>query len=241
MLTAITEDLWQLAFTVDLPLGVKFPARMTVVRLRDRSLLLHSPAPIDETAAAELQELGRVAFLVAPNTQHQLFLPAAARIFPRARVLAAQGVAAKHPSLRIDGVLGNDAPREYRDEIEQVSIEGAPALNEVAFFHRASRTLIATDLVFNMVTPPNFMTKLVLTLVGARGRLAQSRAWRFMTKDRSAAVASFERILRWDFERLVPAHGEIVEAGARAALGAALAHWFPREDGPDRAPRMLPE
>jgi hypothetical protein len=214
---------------------------MTVVRLRDRSLLLISPGPIDETVLAELEQLGPVAFVVAPNTQHQRFLPAAARTFPRARVLAAEGVADKHPSLRIDGVLGNEAPPEYRDEIEQVLIEGAPALNEVVFFHRASRTLIASDLVFNIVEPPNFMTKLVLSLVGARGRLAQSRAWRFMARDRVAVTASFERILGWGFERLVPAHGEVVEAGARAALGLALAHWFPGQNGLERAPRMLPE
>jgi Domain of unknown function (DUF4336) len=232
MLTAITDDLWHLPFTVTLPLGMKMPARMTVVRLRDSRLLLHSPAPIDQALAVELGRLGEVAILVAPNTQHQRFISAAAQAFPNARVLAAEGVAAKQPSLRIDGVLGNHAPPDYRDEIEQVLIEGAPALNEVAFFHRASRTLIACDLVFNILEPPNFMASLVLTLVGARGRLAQSRAWRFLAKDRPAVAASVERILRWDFERLVPAHGEIVEADARAALGAALAHWFPVENHP---------
>jgi hypothetical protein len=238
MLIPITDDLWHVPFTVKLPIGMKMPARMTIVRLRDRRLLLHSPAPIDRALAAELSQLGDIAYLIAPNTQHQLFLPAAADAFPDARVFAAEGVAAKQPSLRIDGVLGNDAPADYRDEIEQVLIEGAPALNEVAFFHRASRTLIASDLVFNVVEPPNLMARLVLTLVGARGRLAQSRAWRFMARDRAAVTASFERILSWDFTRLVPAHGEIVEANARAALAMALGRSFPGRASAS-APRLL--
>jgi len=238
MLIPVAEDLWHVPFDVKLPIGMEMPAKMTVVRLRDRRLLLHSPAPIDADLAGELKGLGDVAYLVAPNTQHQLFLSAAADTFPDARVFAAEGVSTKQPSLRIDDVLGNDAPPDYREEIDQVLIEGAPALNEVAFFHRASRTLITCDLVFNIVEPPNLMAAVVLTLAGARGRLAQSRAWRFMARDRAAVTASFERILRWDFTRLVPAHGEIVEANARAALGIALGHWFPGEAGTNAA-RLL--
>ena len=238
MLTPIADDLWYRPFTVKLPLGMKMPAKMTVVRLRDRRLLLHSPVPVDQAVAAELRQLGEVAYLVAPNTQHHLFIDAAAETFPRARVFVAKGVAEKHPSLRVAGVLGNDAPPDYRDEIDQVLIEGAPALNEVAFFHRASLSLIVSDLVFNIVEPPNLMAAIVLTLVGARGRLAQSRAWRFMTLDRAAVTASVERILRWDFKRLVPAHGEIVESDARAALGLALSHWLPGAPAAD-APRLL--
>ncbi len=107
-----------------------------------------------------------------------------------------------------------------------------PGLDEHVFFHPASRTLVVTDLVFNVHACPGFMP-LLLRLVGAWKRVAQSRVWRFATKDRAAAAASIAEVLAWDFDRLVMAHGEVIESGARAELGEAL-HWL--RSG---APRLL--
>jgi hypothetical protein len=45
--------------------------------------------------------------------------------------------------------LGNEPQAEWRGQIEQHLFRGAPPLNEVVFFHPATRTLILTDLVFN--------------------------------------------------------------------------------------------
>jgi hypothetical protein len=44
-------------------------------------------------------------------------------------------------------------------------------------------------------------------------------------KDRAAAAASCERILAWDFVRVVPAHGAVREDSAAALLRAGL-HWM---------------
>jgi hypothetical protein len=70
--------------------------------------------------------------------------------------------------------------------------------------------------------PDTWQTGLLLWVVGCRGRMAQSRSWRFFTHDRSAARSSAERILAWDFRRIVMGHGEVVEGDARPALGQAM-------------------
>jgi hypothetical protein len=44
---------------------------------------------------------------------------------------------------------------------------------------------------------------------------------RLLVRDRAAARRSLERILAWDFERVVVAHGAVLESGGREALRAA--------------------
>jgi hypothetical protein len=207
------------------PFGLRMPTRMTVLPFGDGALALVSPVPLDQQKLAELAALGDVRYLIAPNLLHSLYLQAAAERFPAARVLAPSRLREKQPGLRIDATLESGLPDDLAQAVELVAVAGAPALDEFLFFHRASRTLVATDLVFNMVAPEGWFTNLVLTLVGCRGKLAQSRAWRFAVRDRSAARASVERALALPFETLVVAHGEVVREQARVRLGEALS-WL---------------
>jgi hypothetical protein len=85
--------------------------------------------------------------------------------------------------------------------------------------------LVATDFLFN-IRSAGFMTRLVLTVLsGAYGGPKQSRLWRFAIKDRQAAAESVGHVLARDFDRLVVAHGEVLEQDAKAALLAATA-WL---------------
>jgi len=210
-----------------LPLAFRFPARMSVLPLGAGKLALVSPIPIDDTLAAAIAELGRVELLIAPNLLHHLYLDAAVQRYPEARVLAPSRLCRKRPSLRIHTALDQGAPPELTAAVDVVPIEGAPALDEFAFFHRATRTLILTDLVFNIRRPRGLWAHLVLFLGGCHGRLASSRALRVFIKDRTAARASVERLLALPFETLVVAHGDIIEQGARSQLEQALAWLLP--------------
>ena len=86
--------------------------------------------------------------------------------------------------------------------------------------------MILTDLLFQIRYPVNALTKAILWMAGVnKGKLAQSRLWRSITKDRAAAGRSVERMLAWDFDRVVLAHGDFVEgAGARERTREAL--WW---------------
>lgn len=223
-----------LCFDLDqrLPGGFRFPARMSAIPTRAGTALV-SPIPLDDAIVSALGGLPEVRFLIAPNALHHLYLGPASERFPDATVLAPRALRAKRPDLRIDRDLEDGLPQDLASEITAVPFDGAPALAETAFFHADSRTLVVTDLVFNVVRPQGFVAHVVLTLVGCHGRLAQSRALRFgMVKDRVAAKRSAEALLALPFERLVMAHGDVVERGGRGALASALA-WL----GPD--PRAI--
>ena len=57
------------------------------------------------------------------------------------------------------------------------------------------------------------------------GRFEQSRLIRFVTGDRAATARSVETLLSWDFDRVVMAHGRIVEDDAKNRLRAGLWWW----------------
>ena len=105
---------------------------------------------------------------------------------------------------------------------DQVAVGGMPKLDEVVFFHRPSRTLFVWDLCFHIAQSEHLPTRLFMRLNGAYGRFGPSRIARSMMRDRAAVRASVERMLAWAPERIVVAHGDVVERGGRDALQGAF-------------------
>jgi hypothetical protein len=197
-----------------LPVGT----RMTVVRLAGERLLLHSPVALDRELRAQLESLGRVCFAVAPNRLHHLHAGGVARVYPGARLWVAPGLERKRPDLVFEGVLTDEAPEEWRGELDQVFFRGRPYENEVAFFHRASKTLILCDLAFNFGPSAAAPTRLLMKLLRSYGRLGPSKLDPLLIRDRRAARESLERILAWDFDRVIVAHGDVLERGGHEIL-----------------------
>ena len=136
--------------------GMKMPwpftTRMTIIQLASGDLFLHSPIAFDAALAKRLQSLGRVRHLVSPNRGHYAHLAEWARAFPGSIAWASPGVRERARSQRVDVEFQRDlttqAPPDWRDEIDQTIIAGA-FLDEVVFFHRASKTLIVADTIMN--------------------------------------------------------------------------------------------
>jgi uncharacterized protein DUF4336 len=198
--------------------GLEVGTRMTVIRLGDGSLLLHSPVSLDPDLRRELDAIGRVCLAVAPNRVHHLHAGEVAEAYPGARLWVAPGLERKRPDLVFVGLLGDEAPAEWKEEVDQVFFRGRPYENEVVFLHRASRTLIMCDLAFNFGPRAAAPTRLLMRLLRSYGRFGPSTLDPWLIRDRRAARQSLERILAWDFDRVVVAHGDVLESGGRDAL-----------------------
>jgi hypothetical protein len=219
MLDPLGPDLWTATSMMRFPGGVRLPIRMTVVRLPDGGITVISPLPVNDALASAVAALGPVRTLVGPSLLHHLSLGDWRQRFPDATLLGTPGLAEKRRDLAFDGTT-EGAP--WGDALTAHLVAGAPRLNEVVFHHPASRTLITTDLVFNILEPANRRTSLVLRLMGTRGRLARSREWGLLTRDRGAQRDSVDRMLALPFDRVLMAHGEPVEGNGRGELARAL-------------------
>ena len=205
---------------------------MTVIRLADGRLLLHSPVRLDMELRRWLDSLGPVCFAVAPNRLHHLYAGEVAQAYPGARLWVAPGLERKRPDLVFEAVLTDDAPPEWRGQVDQVFFRGRPYENEVVFFHRASRTLLLCDLAFNFGPRSPAPTRLLMKLLRSYGSLGPSKLDPLLIRDRRAARESLERILAWDFDRIVVAHGDVLEEGGHETLRRGYS-WL-LEDGGGR-------
>jgi hypothetical protein len=222
MLTRLAPDLWELDAPLTV-LGMALGHRMTVARLPDGTLWLHSPVDYTAALAAELARHGPVAHIVAPNVVHDTYLEGWFAAFPGARFHGARGFAKARPDLKFTDTLGDTPAAPWAAVFDQHLVRGIPRLNEVVFLHRASRTLIVTDLTFNLGAEMPLLSRVLLRLDGCYNCFAVPRLVRFITKDRAALRASFDRILAWDFDRVVVSHGAILETGGRERLREAFA------------------
>jgi len=191
---------------------------MTVMRLASDRLLLHSPVALDADLRRELDALGRVSFAVAPNRVHHLHAGEVAAAYPGTRLWVAPGLERKRPDLVFEAILGDEAPEEWRADVAQQFFRGRPYENEVVFCHRPSRTLVMCDLAFNFGPRTPTPTRLLMKLLRSYGKLAPSTLDPWLIRDRRAARESLERILAWDFDRVIVAHGEVQERGGKELL-----------------------
>jgi hypothetical protein len=200
---------------------------MTVIRLADGTLFLHSPIYLNSEIRLALGELGPVRAIVAPSKAHHLFVADYAKAYPDAQLYGSHGLAEKRQDLKFDHALGFDWPHsDWQGQIQQHLFRGAPALNEMAFFHPATRTLILTDLVSNLTQDQAAQARMFHWLTGAAGRFGPHRLIRRVIWDPNAASQSVETILNWDFDRVIMSHGDLVEVCGRARVRAAFSNLW---------------
>ena len=204
--------------------GARFNARMTVIKLRSGTILVHSPCAFDDALAAEVAALGRVAAIVAPGNLHWLHVRSCQQAFPNAVTYLCPGVEKRAKGLAFDFVLGDDAAPLWSDELSQVVLQGTRVMREVAFFHHASRTLILVDLVENFTSATlgtNLLLRTCFRALGMWNRPSPAPEYRFAWGDKARVREGLERILAWDFERVILSHGDIITRNARHIVAQA--------------------
>ena len=192
---------------------------MTVVVLSGGGLFVHSPVALDESTRREVDELGEVSCIVAPNKLHNQFIGPWAAAYPSARVFAAPGLPERRRDLCFHRVLGGEPEPEWRGDLEQVLTAGNAFFSEVLFFRPAARTLIVADLIENLGEDSTSRIGCALMrLMGGFGRPVASPEFRFYTTDADQLESSLAELWRWDFDRIVLSHGDPIEGNGRAVF-----------------------
>ncbi|MHB1847174.1 MAG: hypothetical protein ACYCWW_20310 [Deltaproteobacteria bacterium] len=194
------------------------PVLSAVLEL-DRARLLYAPG--SKTTDAQLRGAGEITDIIAPSLTHTAGVPPALKVFPRARLWGPVGAREKHPELAWHGTFGVD-PWPFESELQAIPLAGVPKLNEVAFLHRASKTLYLTDLAFNVPDPKGLLAWLFFGMFGAYRRFAVSKLFLRFAKDGDAFRQSIAMIAALHFENVIVAHGDPVLSDGKAKLLAAF-------------------
>ena len=181
----------------------------------------------DRSVRAEVDALGKVRFLIAPNSLHHVFLADWQGLYPDARVYAPPGLRQKRGDIRFDGNLGDAPEADWADDLDQVVMRGNRITTEIVFFHRQSRTVLFTDLIQHF-RPGWFKGWRALVarldlMVAAEPSVP--RKFRAAFVDRRAARAAIQRVLAWPSEKVLMAHGEPITEGGQAFIRRAF-RWL---------------
>ncbi|MCA9604075.1 MAG: DUF4336 domain-containing protein [Myxococcales bacterium] len=224
MLVKVDEGLWVRAMPHTM-MGLHLGARMAVVRLKDGSLLIHSPIALDAELRAAVDALGPVSHITCPNTYHHVYAKPWAEAYPEATLHGAPTLERKRSDLRFHRTLSSQPHPDWEGTLIPHYIEGC-LLHETVFVHPATRTVVAVDLAENFDTSDHFATRTYLKMAGIHGRVGWAKPLRVLYRDRRAAARSLEALLEHDFDRVIVAHGNVIERNGRALVRQTFEGWI---------------
>ena len=209
-----------------------FPTRMVVVRLVNGELFLWSPTELDDRLRAEIDALGPVRHLVSPNKIHYAHIATWKRAYPEATAWASPGVRERAASQRVDVFFDadlGDLPEEvWVKDLDQLIFRGGRFMEEVVFFHRKTRTLILADLIENFEAEKvGGLHGWLVRLAGAAdpdGKAPIDLRLTFLGGKKEAR-STFERMVGWEPEKVIMAHGRPYEREGTAELRRAF-RWL---------------
>lgn len=238
-LKPIAPDLWLIDGPAIRFYGMPFSTRATVIRLADGGLWIHSPTQLTQDLRAELDALGPVRHLIAPNWIHYAWVHQWQAAWPQALAWAAPGVkdraTRKGVPVRFDHGLGDTAPPDWDGQIAQMLVKGSLIHREAVFFHHASRSLILTDLIenFDPAHLPWWMR--IATRIGGIQTPdgGMPRDMRLTFRQHFGALRDgVDQMIGWAPQRVIFAHGQWYQTDGAARLARAFA-WLPRGRDPD--------
>lgn len=198
------------------------PTRMTVIALEDGSLFLHSPTAHVPQLQAEIEALGKIRWIIGPNRVHYWWLPAWHAACPEAEVWLAPRIRAQaeHAGRPIDFAahdLDSTSAYPWGQSIDTLPTSRSGYMTEYEFFHRASKTLVLTDLIENheLEKVGHRWMRLFIRAAGANGRTPRDLRLFGARKPLKRAV---ETMIAWQPERIVLSHGRWYESDGAAEL-----------------------
>jgi hypothetical protein len=202
---------------------------MTIVKLADGSLWVDSPVSVPSDVLERITRLGPVKYLVAATPRHVWRLTSWHDLFPEAELWACKSTpfTLKKGNLAFTGILTDQPPCGWAGDFDQVAFKGNPLIEEVIFLHKRSGTVILDDLIqYHPLMKGKPFRNALFKLAGvasSQGGVGLDIRLSFI--HRSLARQSLAKLLSWDFDKLVIAHGGCVEKGAKPFVERAF-RWL---------------
>jgi len=231
----VTTNVWTFSRHLNLFNRLPVGGRSTAIKLNNGSIWLLASTPFNDETKAKLEELGNdVKYIMAPNVMHHMFLKSYKDHFPNAKVIGPKDLNKKKEAegWQLDEVFDPEHPEVlhgFEDEIDCCFFSGYTN-QDIAFHHRASKTVIGADLLFNlpateqytfsdtnpwfpilsMLRPYTFVMRLFIWKTEANYEKMKLDAW---------------KVANWDFDRYIPCHGNVIENNAKAAWKDAYSRY----------------
>ena len=223
-LTEVDENILTVVGEIPMPIG-GLQRRMTVVRLTDGRLVIFSAISLDEDEMRALEEYGRPAFLIVPNSHHRLDAKTWKDRYPDLQVITPKGA-----RLKVEDAVPVDATSaDFGDDnVLLIDVSGTRSL-EAALLVTGSNgtTLVLNDVVANIRDEKGFGGWLLRMMDFAGDEPQIPIPIKAAIVSDKAALS--EQLLQWadlpSLKRILVSHGSAIETdpgGALRQLAASL-------------------
>ncbi|KAF2497729.1 hypothetical protein BU16DRAFT_525337 [Lophium mytilinum] len=224
---------------------IKVGGRGTVVRLRSGAVAVFSPVALTDEVKATVASLGEVKYIAALDVEHHIFLGPWHAAYPNAKVLGPEGLLEKRTKQKNEDVpfsviFTANKPTTVDPEFDsefQYEFVAAHANKEIVFNHKPTKTMIEADYIFNLPANEQYskagghasdgiLTKFFKAINNTQGAAMGQRRfiwYAISSGDRKGYAASAAKINEWDFERIIPCHGDVIESGGKGIFQKILA------------------
>lgn len=222
-LLKVDENIWVLGQPLKFPGFGNIGTRMTLIRLRDNSLMIISPIGLTPLILEQIKKVGDVRHVISPNSLHHLFIAPYQQAFPQAKLYAPQTVQKKRADIKIDQILKWDCINlPWSEEVDTIPFKGRDGFEEFGFFHRSSKCFVTIDLVFNVQRSRTLSERLFLSLNRAYKRFGMTRVGNFIFNDKKSLRLQVEKTIALAPDKIIPCHGDLILTAGQNKLREAF-------------------
>lgn len=230
---------------------LKVGGRATIIKLQTGALAVFSPVALTDDVRSKIQAMGNnVKYISAMDIEHHIFITPWANAYPQAEVIGVEGLPEKRekdPATKginfshvftQSNKMDKRISEEFDNEFEYEYLHSHPN-KELIYYHKPTKTMIEADFIFNLPAYEQYsksgeeptagiLTKLFNGLMNTRNDITWQRRFLWYmagSKDRTGFSESVKRMKRWEVERLIPSHGDVVESGAQGIFDK-ITQWF---------------
>lgn len=205
---------------------MRITRNMAIVLDRDE-LSLVNPIRLDDATERELLALGEVKRILRLGPMHGLDDPYYVERF--GAELWAQAESESYPEPKIAQKLAADRPLPFPDA-ELFEFAGTKQPESALLIRRDPGILLTCDSIqhYGDYRHNTLLARLVMPRIGFPKTTVVGPIWlKLMTPEGGSLKPEFERLLGLDFDRLLSAHGSLLERGAKDSVAAAIRRAFP--------------
>lgn len=213
---------------------------LSTVKLSNGSLAVFSPVALTPSTLSRISSFGsgQVAYIIATDIEHHIFVSEWARAFPQAKIIGPEGLPEKRAKVTNDERIGHEpfavvftkenkssvrVDEAFDADFEYEYVDSHPN-KELVFFYKPDKVLIEADLMFNLPAVEqyskvpeaekptgSFLTRFFMNMNSTEGEAKGIKRflWYAISRgDRAGFNESVRRIREWGFETIVPCHGE---------------------------------
>ncbi|GAA6014569.1 hypothetical protein JCM11491_004544 [Sporobolomyces phaffii] len=211
---------------------VPFGGRSTAIKLQSGNVWLAASHPLCPETLREISSMGPVKHLVCFDAEHSMYTETYHKTFPDAKLYfpprttkqwQSKGLLSENATNVFTYGEGRADPFEVdtNGEIKSADFTKAHLNEDIAFYHGPSKTLVEADLLMNLPPKEQYSKTSArnsipfLSKVTPGSGVHQKMLWYLVSKDKQEMSRAAKEVAAWDFDRIIPCHGDVIEPNGK--------------------------